>query len=715
MAKDFLEYRFDTDTVIYPSNYNPDKLNLGYLMKKGVDTENKLYISPLEPVFIRGWEVNGNDTIGSLSSVKYNDNTIWLFYVNPLAGGGIKRIYMAEYNISANTINQLGSIYSSLNNNTSHDIRSLRSTLDFHTGGTVFVSFSAVTGFGTQWVNNGVCAGNRIGFGSTNPAEITTWYEVLSVNNNTSITIRRGVTTDGITTNLNYLPGTPYVIEDLRLLYGNYAGLQNTVRGFVILKGLRKEIFNSTITTIPAATTVDNQRATYRLVDSTGGIYSTSPLGVALENKISLSEQYAYVLNYCNVASCSSASFLKFNVRANLTGLTSSYSNAAYVLGTGTQSTASPYSTTNLFDPITNDTNNIYLTQTTRVSRIPMSAITANSTTFIVNQMVENPPGGVNTLTLTNNMENSIYLPTINRLYINNQAGFKNYITPYLSGSSQFERTLLINDRIQQSTYLDFNFNYLTPHTIGTQFYSSNNSGISFLVRYSSDNNNLIYALPLEADKDYSDTTKAFVITPKITTLSAVTYDNIYVESTNTWGNDKFLFPREIFDTYYRVSGITNDSGVWTLISQNGSMSGITSNEIQFKFTFRTIGNYCIPSRIHGITLSYSANTQPISTSFYEPSLQNTNISSNIFSWRQRDNFESNIPNLKLDIYNISNNNLLLSDSVNDSSNGIWQYSIDGITWDSWSSSADNPGNYIRYSATTLSASGIKVKPILYI
>ena len=103
-----------------------------------------------------------------------------------------------------------------------------------------------------------------------------------------------------------------------------------------------------------------------------------------------------------------------------------------------------------------------------------------------------------------------------------------------------------------------------------------------------------------------------------------------------------------------------------------------------------------------------------MSTSFYEPSLKNSNISSNIFSWRQRDNFESNIPNLNLDIYDVSNNNLLLTDSVNSSSNGIWQYSTDGVTWSSWLSSANSIGNYIRYSATTLSASGIKVKPILY-
>ncbi len=715
MTKNFLEYRFNTDTVTYPSNYNPDKLNLGYLMKKATDSKGKTYVSPLEPVFVRGWESNGGtDTIGSLSSLKYSNNLIWLFYSNPFPVSSVKRIYLSEYNISANTITQLGSIYSSLSNNTSHDIRSLRSSLDFHTGGTVFVSVSAVTGFGTAWVDNGVCAGNRIGFGSTNPTEITTWYEILSVNSNTSITIRRGIITDGVITNLSILPGTSYVIEDLRLFYGNYAGTTNTIRGLCILKGLRKEIFNSSITTVPAATTVDNQRATYRLVDSTGGIQSTSPLGLALTNKISLSEQYTYLLNYCNVSSCSSASFSKFNVRAKLTGLTNSYSNAAYVLGTGTQSTSSPYSVNNLFDPLTNDDNIIYLTQTTRVSRIPMSAITASSTSFIVNQMIENPPGGTNTFALTNSMENSIFLPVANKLLINNQSGLRNYITPYVSGSSQFERVISINDSIQQSSYLDFSFDYLTPHTLGSQFYSTYNSGISFLVRYVSNNNNIIYGLPLEADKDYSNTTKAFIVTPRISTLSAVTYDKVYIESTNTWSSDKFTFPREIFDTYYRVSGISDDTGVWTLISQNGSMSGITSNEIQFKFTFKTIGNYCVPSRIHGITLTYSANTQPVSTSFYEPSLKYTNISSKIFAWRQRDNFESNIPNLYLDIYNASNNNLLLTDNVNISSNGIWQYSTDGSTWNSWVSSADTVGNYIRYSATTLSASGIKVKPILY-
>jgi hypothetical protein len=144
-------------------------------------------------------------------------------------------------------------------------------------------------------------------------------------------------------------------------------------------------------------------------------------------------------------------------------------------------------------------------------------------------------------------------------------------------------------------------------------------------------------------------------------------------------------------------------------------MSGVTSDKIQFRFAFRTTGNYCIPTRIHNIVLSYSANTNPVSTSFYEPSLKNTNLSSNIFSWRQRSNFGTNIPNLNLNVYDISSNDLLLTDNVNSSSNGIWQYSTDGQIWNSWVSSADTIGNYIRYSASTLSANNLKIKPILYI
>lgn len=715
MNKTFVEYNFETSTVKYPASYDHTKLNLGYLMKKSVDSNDKTFVSPLEPVFLRGYEIYGNWNNGSMDTVNYGDK-IWLFYVYPFETNTVKRIFLAEYNLTNNTFNELGSINSSLVSNNTHRVNNLTSSLEYHTGGTVSVSYSAVTGSGTSWITDGVCAGNRIGFGSTNSQDITSWYEVVSVTNDNLLTIKSGVSTDGLVNpSLIFSAGTSYVIEDLRLLYSNYSSANAARRALYIVKGLRKEIFNSTQTTIPAATTIDNQRATYRLMDSVAGVTSGnnnySPDGFALVNKISLTEQYGYTMSYI---ATTTISMQKFNVRAPLTGLTSSRSASAYILTTGNQ-LHNGTNTLGYNTMIKGSGEDLYVVNSTRLSYIPSSAVTSGSTTFIVSQMIENPPGGVNTLPLTSTLDSGHYLPLINRYYIGNNAGYRSYITPYVSGSSAFERYIHVNDQIQQSTYLDFNFDYLTPHTVGTYFYSTYGKGISFVSRIVSNNNNILYALPLEADKDYSNITNACIITPSILTVSAVTYDKVYFNVTDMWSNNNLTYPREIFDSYYRTTGITTDTGGWNLISQSGDLSGITSNQIQFKFTFRTIGFYSVPTRIHGLTLTYTSNTNPISTSFYEPSLKTNNLSSNIFSWRQNDNFQSNIPNLKIDIYNIADDSLLLSDDVNTSSNGIWQYSTDGNTWNSWISSADTVGNYIRYSASTLSASGLKIKPILYI
>ena len=715
MEKKFVEYIFDSDTVKYPTQYDYTKLNLGYLMKKSVDSNDKTFVSPLEPVFLRGYEIYGIWNNGSMSTLNYGDK-VWLFYGYPFETNSVKRIFLAEYNLNDNTFNELGSINSSLVNNNFHRVGNLTASLDYHTGGTVSVSYSAVTGVGTSWTSNGVCSGNRIGFGSTNSQDISSWYEVLSVTNNNLLTIKSSFSTDGLVNpSLTFSAGTPYVIEDLRLLYSNYASGGASRRALYIVKGLRKEIFNSTQTTIPAATTIDNQRATYRLMDSVAGVTSGSnnytPNGFALTDKISLTEQYGYTMSYI---AATTISMQKFNVRTPLTGLTGSRSASAYVLTTGNQ-LHNGTNTLGFNTMIKGFGDDLYVVNSTRLSYIPASAITSGSTTFIVNQMIENPPGGVNTLPLTSNLDSGHYLPLINRYYIGNNAGYRSYITPYISGSSQFERYVHVNDQIQQSTYLDFNFDYLTPHTIGTYFYSTYGNGISFVSRITNSNNNILYALPLEADKEYSNITNACIITPSILTPSGVTYDKLYIDVTDTWSDNKLIYPREIYDIYYRTTGITTDVGGWSLISDSGNLSGITSDQIQFKFTFRTMGFYSVPTRIHGITLTYTASTNNLTqTPFYEPILKYTDLSSNIFAWRQKNSFQYNIPNLNLDIYNITNDNLLLSDSVNTSSNGIWQYSSNGVIWNPWVSSADTVGNYIRYSASTLSASGLKIKPILY-
>jgi hypothetical protein len=228
--------------------------------------------------------------------------------------------------------------------------------------------------------------------------------------------------------------------------------------------------------------------------------------------------------------------------------------------------------------------------------------------------------------------------------------------------------------------------------------------------------NNVIYVLPIEADKQYHTITNAYIVTPEFLTPSATSYNTIYINAKTYFNDDnRFIVPRENYDIYYRTTGITTDIGSWTLINQNGSMSGVTGTSIQFKIAFSTIGHTCVPSLIYGIRMSYNSDAQPLSIPFYEPSLKFTDKSSQIFSWRQDSLFNQTIPNLNIDIYD-SSNNLLLSDSVSGSTSGIWQYSNDnGLNWNSWSSTANTIDNYIRYSSSTLSASGLIIKPILYI
>ena len=719
MANKFLLYNFDTQTTDYPTGYDPSKLNLGYLMTKNTDESSQIYVSPLEPKFIRGYEVLSQSpyvypyTLNSLGSLKYNDDVTWLFCVDGGSQGTIaKRIFLFLHKKSTNELSEVGSINVNYTPNGSHNTYSIIPSMEYHTGGTVTVNGSSVIGSGTNWQTDGVCVGNRIGFGSTDSNNITSWYQITSVDSNTGLTISKEFISDGDPNNLNITGATPYVIEDFRLIYGNYANGVATVRGISLVKGLRYELFQITPpTTIPAGTTIDNIRACYRILDSATTTATFSPIGLVLMDKTSFTSQDLYVLSY---PATTTISIQKFNIRSSLT-LTLGRSDTPFIFTTGTQA----HNGTNTlgYIPMTTDFNgNFYVTNHTRISRIPISGITSGSTTFIVDAMIENPPGTSTTYPLSSQLIQSQYLRAANKFYVSHiQGTIRNYIYSYSVGG-QFEIPVHINDQIQQSTYLIDKFDNLTTNFLSLPLnphYSEN--GLLFISRSTLSNNNIIYSLPIEADKDFHTTTNACIITPELTTLSATSYNRVYLELESTTNKDiRFYIPRENCDIYYRTSGITTDTGLWNLIPGTGEISG-SSNSIQFKITFRTAGLYSIPCKVKGIVMSYESNETPDPITFYDPSIKNTIIPSNVFSWRQNSLFNTQIPNLNIDIYDTSNN-VLLTDSVSGSTNGVWEHSTDGgNTWSSWTYSANTVGNYIRYSASTLSAPGLIVKPILYI
>jgi hypothetical protein len=241
--------------------------------------------------------------------------------------------------------------------------------------------------------------------------------------------------------------------------------------------------------------------------------------------------------------------------------------------------------------------------------------------------------------------------------------------------------------------------------------------GVTFASKYiNSSSESMLYAFPIEADELYESASNACVITPSISTTNVTSFRRILVNSEKDFNSEYVLHPRELYKIYYRTSGISGNSGAWTLISQAGDLSGVTpTSEIQFKIVFRTAGLSMIADKIYGIAFTYNTNSDPSSTSFYEPSIANSNPTAGIIAWRQRAIFAStNIPNLTIKIYD-SSNVLLLTDTTNSPTLGTWQYSTNGgSTWTTWSVSANAIGNYIRYTPTSPVGVGQRVKIVLF-
>jgi hypothetical protein len=121
------------------------------------------------------------------------------------------------------------------------------------------------------------------------------------------------------------------------------------------------------------------------------------------------------------------------------------------------------------------------------------------------------------------------------------------------------------------------------------------------------------------------------------------------------------------------------------------------------------LGELCIPRKVFSICLTYEDSSQD---SHYEPSLTLSSAQNRIFAWRQIISWGSNIPNLRLQLFNVANGYSVLDDDITSSADGTWQYSTDGINWLSWDETRDTIGNYIRYTATTL-PNNITVRALL--
>ncbi len=699
MALTAINLKLNSTTTDILTGYDSSLINVGSLIKKySGATNTSKFIGPAQIGIARPFEATTSLNVGIPSIVSGTTDVDWVFLGEIAAAAATRRVVLYEYNRSTSAFAWKGFITLTFPTATAHTIRGMKVVRNAYTAGTVSVVGSTVTGVGSTWSTDRQSAGSRIGFGSTNPASIGTWFEIASIGSDTTITLTSTASTISA--------GTSYVIDETSIVCAN-TNATLTNGGLFIAKGIRPELFTPAGSTISAATTVDSIRAVYWLSDS-ATTTNTIAAGVDIDTRTSWTDQRAYVVDVTG------AKIYTYNIRKNLVlSGGKDTTSLAFVTGnqalTGTLSQVNNVTLATLGHGAGSGVKSLYFCTTTRVYRVAVSNIVSGSTVWQSDAMVEVPPGTTTTFAATATLSTLDYAPDIDRLVIATSNN-RQYVTSYNTTSLPFDQIYLLDDRQLDQSTADIRV-YNKPATLGLAAYIAYENGIVYMIRASNVvASNQIFTLPLGADKAYASTTKQYLMTPKFDVSNSLRLYNVYCGDIKSMGTAPFELPVEPYDIYYRTNGISDDSGSWTLIDRSGDLSSLSNTtEIQFAIAFQTIGGHSIPNRIMSVSLVYEDTT---TDSHYEPSVGKSSIVSNIFAYRQRTAWGSAIPTLSLILTNATTGVSILTDTSLAPVYGTWEYSTDGSIWNAWSTGADAIGNYIRYTAASLPDS-VKVRAVL--
>lgn len=705
MAKRVVEHLFSGTTTPYTS-YDSTKTNLGVLIQQrtGSSPTDK-FAGPMPIGLGRPVEASTSIPIMYPHALPHDSDNQWVFFIENLATAtATRRVVFYNYQISTSTYTWNGYVTLTLQSATAHTIRGFRVTRDLYTTGTASVSGTAVTGTGTAWNSSNLPIGCRIGFGSTDPTQISTWYEISAIGSDTSITL---------TSSAGSIGGGSYVIEDLRLLL-SCTNATATNGGVFMAKGLRIELFNPAGTTIASSVSTDGVRATYWLADAPT-VTNTIACGLALDTKTSWTSHNIYVLD----GTTTTNRVYVFNIRATL-GLASGKSVSAYQYVTGAQTPVGTVSQVNngrigtLNHGPGSGVKCLYFVTTTRVYRAILSNITNGNSSWQQDAMVEVPPGGTSTYAATSVLGSCEIADTIDRLIVmsSGSTGLRSYATQYNTSSNPFDHIFLIDDKQLDQSSADSG-SVAHPSIQASPFSVWAEAGILHLCRnLTTTAGGQIYSLPIGAHWAYAGAVPVQrLITPSLDTPNATLLDRVYVNSARQLGSGTTGLPPEPFRVYYRTTGIADDSGTWTLLDDSGLFTdGTPSSAIQLMFEFKIFGLACIPARIYSTSVVYEDNT---TDSHYQPSVGQSSTSSKYFAWRFSTEFGGTVPTLRVELYDAVAGTFLMSDTTS-SPTGTWEKSTnDGSSWGAYDTTDKaNETTYIRYTPASL-GDGIKVRALL--
>ena len=614
---------------------------------------------------------------------------------------------------------------------------------------------TAVTGSSTLWSASRLFIGSRIGFGSTDPTQITTWYEISAIGSDTSITLTQ-----------NYLGTTnatiAYVIEDFRII-GAATSATVTNGGTFMIAGLRPELFTNAGTTINAAATTDKVRAVYWLADATGAFTNNATIqtqaGVCIDSMTDWTHQNVYTLSGGGGVN-SQIQLNNFRAAMTLGGTTAGRESAnnTFTLNTGTQATTGNISQTDNLELCTpgvgggprQGVKSLYFVTASRIYSVIAANVTSTSTTFLAGSSTENPPGTTATFAATAALNTIAYDMVSDRFIVASTGGatsLRSYYTQYREDGGQWDRIILSDAKQLQQSTIDStvavipgtNAAQTVALTIGTQ------NGITYVcttaaLGSSVAANNFLYGIPFAADWEYAGlgtsgvTSNCCVVTPAMSTSQFASfvagYFNAYGvigglanPSLGRTGTNLGVEPGAV-RMYYRTNvgsaGGIDNGGTWMLLDYSGNMSGFAvGSQVQARLEFRTCNLTAIPSRVTRVAFE---GTGSASISNFQFSISQTSLSTKKFAFRQAVALGASTT-LWIRLYDAVANTLLVTDNTA-SPTGTWEYSTNsgssyttfsspgaGAQWNiSWDYT--NTTTYLRYTPVSL-ADSINVMPVI--
>jgi len=686
-------YTYDfNDDLVSLSAYTQYSACGGSQIFNYTDSNGFKYVQPLKPLPYNIYLQQGTLQQNYPHVIPWSSDIDYMFAVYAAASQSSLLVSLTKYQRSNNTYTALGRLQltPAAGAGANKQLTSVRGMLYRHTGGTVTVSGTSVTGSGTTFQTSRIASGSRIGFGTNDATQVTSWYEISTISGDTTLTINSPTT----------IPAdTPYVIEELRVLLTHFRSASINFAGTHLVKGLHEGVFGSP-TIINESTNVDNIRAFYKL--NYGVNENQYPSSVVIDDQISDTEQYAYVYNR-PLGSTTLVEFIKYNVRAALTVVTGT-TDSAFVLRTsgatitGTHTISSARIATTNHGPATG-IKSIYFPTSSRLYACPLSLITSGSTSFLAYAHINTPPGTTNTF-ISNSYGYMDYSSTIDSfITIASTTPLNFFIEKFGDVSSKYFYPYIGRVR-NLSTAADAGEFFTSVGSVANIW---TEGGIMHTI-VGATTNNFMYSLPIASDSDYALNASQFATTPVINTPGCVQFYSITLDMDQFSGSDVLGSVADNVRLYFRTAGISGNTGSWIRVPDNGDISALVggANQIQVAVTWQTMGMMGAFPWVYSVNVTYEDGSQD---SHYLPSLANSSASSRMFAFYQAQLWNSNVPNLRIRLYNATTGFLILDDDVTTSLYGTWEYSSDGgTTWLPWDDTQDVVGYYIRYTASSLPA-----------